>query len=193
MPILTMLLARLVLGELLTPRRMLAVALAMAGVAWALIGKEAGLGSGTLLGDAIMLGAAVVGSIYAVLCRRALSGRDPLVFTAQSALIGAGLLFLLAGVGGTMAEPPGLSAYGWLAAFYLGLVGGALSLWLWNLGLSRASATNVAVAVTVNPVAAMLFGSLLLGEPLTANLLVGLFLVIAGIVLIATSPGRRSA
>jgi drug/metabolite transporter (DMT)-like permease len=72
----------------------------------------------------------------------------------------------------------------------VGLIGGALSFLLWNVGLGRTSATNVAVAVTVNPVAAMLLGSLLLAEPLTANLLVGLVLVAAGIVLTATSQAR---
>jgi drug/metabolite transporter (DMT)-like permease len=190
MPILTMLLARLTIGERLTPRRMLAITLAMAGVAWALAGKEAGFGSGTLLGDVIMLGSAAVGSVYAILCRQALRGRDALVFTAQSALVGATLLLVLAGASGLLTELPRLSTPGWLTALYVGLIGGALSFLLWNVGLGRTSATNVAVAVTVNPVAAMLLGSLLLAEPLTANLLVGLVLVAAGIVLTATSQAR---
>ena len=186
MPVLTMLLARMTLGEPLTARRILGVLLAVAGVAWALTGQPGGLaGPGTGLGDAIMLGTAVVGSVYAVLCRRALVGRDPLVFTAQAALVGAALLVFLALAAGAFGQLPRLDGRGWLAALYLGLFGGALSFWLWNLGLGRTSATNVAVAVTVNPVSAMLFGSLLLAEPLTANLLGGLALVAAGILLTA--------
>jgi drug/metabolite transporter (DMT)-like permease len=194
MPVLTMLLARATLGERLTGRRVLGVVLAVAGVAWALAGQPAeGIGPGTGLGDAIMLGTAVVGSVYAVLCRRALAGRDPLVFTAQAGLAGAALLFLLALAGGALGELPRLDGRGWLAALYLGLFGGALSFWLWNLGLGRTSATNVAVAVTVNPVSAMLFGSLLLAEPLTADLLGGLVLVAAGILLTAVPAGGPAA
>jgi drug/metabolite transporter (DMT)-like permease len=189
MPILTMLLARITLGEPLTARRILGVLLAVAGVAWALAGQPDRAGPGTGLGDAIMLGTAVVGSIYAVLCRQALRDRDPLVFTAQAALVGAALLYLLAVTAGILDHPPRLGHVGWLAALYLGLFGGALSFWLWNLGLGRTSATNVAVAVTVNPVSAMLFGSLLLAEPLTANLLGGLALVAAGILLTAAPAG----
>jgi drug/metabolite transporter (DMT)-like permease len=138
----------------------------------------------------IMLGSAAVGSVYAILCRQALRGRDALVFTAQSALVGATLLLVLAGASGLLTELPRLSTPGWLTALYVGLIGGALSFLLWNVGLGRTSATNVAVAVTVNPVAAMLLGFLLLAEPLTANLLVGLVLVAAGIVLTATSQAR---
>jgi drug/metabolite transporter (DMT)-like permease len=188
MPVLTMLLARATLGEPLTGRRVLGVVLAVAGVAWALAGQPVGR-AGTGLGDAIMLGTAVVGSVYAVLCRRALVGRDPLVFTAQAALVGAALLVFLALAAGAFGQLPRLDGRGWLAALYLGLFGGALSFWLWNLGLGRTSATNVAVAVTVNPVSAMLFGSLLLAEPLTANLLGGLALVAAGILLTAAPVG----
>jgi drug/metabolite transporter (DMT)-like permease len=190
MPILTLLLARLVLGERLTARRILGVVLAMAGVAWALAGGPATVGAaGTGLGDLIMLGTAVVGAVYAVLCRRALVGRDPLAFTAQSALAGLVLLALLALTAGALDHLPGLGAGDWLVALYLGLVGGALSFWLWNIGLGRTSATNVAVAVTVNPVSAMLFGALLLAEPLTANLLGGFALVAGGIVLTALPAG----
>jgi drug/metabolite transporter (DMT)-like permease len=191
MPILTMLLARLALREPLSLRRVLGVVFAVAGVAWALAGEPGAIGHGTTRGDLIMLGTAVVGSVYAVLCRQALKGRDPLVFTAQAALVGALLLVVLAVATGILARPPRLGLPGWLAALYLGAVGGALSFWLWNLGLGRTSATNVAVAVTVNPMAAMLFGSLLLAEPLTANLVGGLALVAAGIALTAT-PAARS-
>ena len=185
MPILTLLLARLVLGERLTPRRLLGVMLAVAGVAWALAGGPPKAGAGTGLGDLIMLGTAVVGAVYAVLCRRALVGRDPLAFTAQSALVGILLLACLALATGILDHLPGLGPRDWLVALYLGLIGGALSFWLWNIGLGRTSATNVTVAVTVNPVSAMLFGALLLAEPLTANLLGGLTLVAGGIVLTA--------
>jgi drug/metabolite transporter (DMT)-like permease len=190
MPVLTMLLARLTLGEPLTPQRMAGVVLAMTGVAWALVGSASPVG-GTWLGDLIMLGTAGIGSIYAVLCRRLLRS-DPLLFTARAATLGTLLLASLMVATGGLARLPRLDATGWVVALYLGVLGGALSFWLWNVGLERTSATNVGVAVTVNPVSAMLFGALLLGEPLTPSLGLGLLLVVSGIVLTAMA-GRPAA
>ena len=52
--------------------------------------------------------------------------------------------------------------------------------------LERASPTRVANTMTVNPIAAGLLAAQLVGEPITANLVLGLIAVFAGI-WIATS------
>jgi drug/metabolite transporter (DMT)-like permease len=69
--------------------------------------------------------------------------------------------------------------------------GGAIGFWLWAYALGRTTPTLVSISVTVNPVAAALVGTLLLGEPIGWSLVVGLVTVLAGI-LIATT-GRRPA
>jgi len=66
---------------------------------------------------------------------------------------------------------------------------GALAFILWVLALQRATPTRVANTMTVNPVAAALVAAWLVDEPITANLVVGLVAVLAGIS-IATTPGR---
>jgi hypothetical protein len=58
------------------------------------------------------------------------------------------------------------------------------------LALERATPTRVANTMTVNPIAAGLLATLLVGEPITANLIVGLIAVFARI-WIATTGGRR--
>jgi len=69
---------------------------------------------------------------------------------------------------------------------YLGVGGGAAAFILWVLALERASPTRVANTMTVNPIAAGLLATQLVGEPITANLVLGLIAVFAGI-WIATS------
>lgn len=69
----------------------------------------------------------------------------------------------------------------WAAVGYLGVVGAALTFWLWSKGLERTTPTRVAVTVTVNPISSMTLGAALLGEPVTLRLLTGLGAVLAGI------------
>jgi drug/metabolite transporter (DMT)-like permease len=58
------------------------------------------------------------------------------------------------------------------------------------LALERATPTRVANTMTVNPIAAGLLATQLVGEPITPNLVLGLIAVFAGI-WIATSEIKR--
>lgn len=97
---------------------------------------------------------------------------------------------LVGSLTGSVAVLASLSTPQWIAGIYLGVGGGALALILWVLALQRASPTRVANTMTVNPVAAALLATQLVGEPITANLVLGLIAVFAGI-WIATMEGAR--
>lgn len=103
--------------------------------------------------------------------------------------MGAGAVVLvLAGlVKGSFAALDHFTTAQWIAG--LGAGGGALAFILWVMALARATPTRVANTMTVNPIAATLLAALLIGEPITANLLVGLLAVFAGI-WIATSEAK---
>jgi drug/metabolite transporter (DMT)-like permease len=58
------------------------------------------------------------------------------------------------------------------------------------MALERATPTRVANTMTVNPIAAGLLASQLVGEPITPNLVVGLAAVFAGI-WIATTGEKK--
>jgi len=93
-----------------------------------------------------------------------------------------------------MASELGVVVVGFLAgiiAGMLGVGGGALAFMLWVLALERASPTRVANTMTVNPIAAGLLATQLVGEPITLNLVVGLIAVFIGI-WIATTEGRKA-
>jgi drug/metabolite transporter (DMT)-like permease len=68
---------------------------------------------------------------------------------------------------------------------------GALAFILWVMALERATPTRVAATMTVNPLAAGLLATQLVGEPITPNLVVGLAAVFAGI-WIATTEAKKS-
>ena len=79
----------------------------------------------------------------------------------------------------------------WIAGIYLGVFGGALAFILWVLALQRTTPTLVANTMTVNPIAAGLLATQLVGEPITLNLVGGLIAVFAGI-WIATTDASQS-
>jgi drug/metabolite transporter (DMT)-like permease len=58
------------------------------------------------------------------------------------------------------------------------------------LALERATPTRVANTMTVNPIAAGLLATLLVGEPITPNLIVGLIAVFARIWIATTGGGK---
>ena len=75
-----------------------------------------------------------------------------------------------------------------MAGVYLGVGGGALAFILWVMALQRTTPTRVATTMTVNPIAAGLLATQLVGEPFTLNLVIGLVAVFAGIWLATTEP-----
>jgi drug/metabolite transporter (DMT)-like permease len=91
------------------------------------------------------------------------------------ALVMAGLLT------GRLAVLASFGPAQWYAGVYLGVAGGALAFILWVMALQRASPTRVANTMTVNPIAAGLLATQLVGEPFTSNLIVGLIAVFCGI------------
>jgi len=106
--------------------------------------------------------------------------------------MGAGAAVLVA-VGSLTGRIAILSVFGtpqWLAGLYLGIGGGALAFILWVMALERATPTRVANTMTVNPIAAGLLATQLVGEPITLNLIIGLIAVFAGI-WIATTEARK--
>jgi drug/metabolite transporter (DMT)-like permease len=78
----------------------------------------------------------------------------------------------------------------WIAALCIGFFGGAAAFYLWVYALERTTPTRVANTMTVNPVAASLLAAALIGEPLGANLLLGIGGVGAGIWLASTEGGK---
>ena len=58
------------------------------------------------------------------------------------------------------------------------------------LALQRATPTRVANTMTVNPIAAALLATELVGEPITPNLIVGLVAVFAGIWIATTQASK---
>lgn len=190
LPVLTMAAAAALGVERLTLRKTAGVLLAMLGVAVALLASLDAAPRGAWRGDLLMLGAALCMALYSVWSKPFIRRSGPIPFTVMAMGTGAAVLIAVTSLRGGFAPVAGFGPPQWAAVLYLGVVGGALTFFLWAFALERTTPTRVAVGVTVNPITASIVGTALLGEPIRWTLAAGLLTVALGIWL-ATTVRRR--
>jgi drug/metabolite transporter (DMT)-like permease len=181
LPLHTMVIAALLGIEPLTLRKSAGVGVAVLGVMAALAYGLSAAPPGAWRGELIMTGAVLCMAFYNVWSRPFIQRSSALGFLTVGMGAGAAALILVGALTGSIAVLRGFGTPQWIAGVYLGVGGGALAFILWVMALERATPTRVAATMTVNPVAAGLLATQLVGEPITANLVVGLGAVFAGI------------
>jgi drug/metabolite transporter (DMT)-like permease len=191
LPLHTMVVGALLGIEPLTLRKSVGVGIAVLGVVAALASGLSTAPLGAWRGELIMTGAVLCMAFYNVWSRPFMQRSSALGFLTVGMGTGAAALILVGSLTGSVATLSHLTPPQWIAGVYLGIAGGALAFILWVLALQRATPTRVANTMTVNPVAAALLATQLVGEPITPNLVLGLVAVFAGI-WIATSEIKKA-
>ncbi len=190
-PLLTVVLAAAFLGERVGVRHMVALPVALAGVAVVISGGELTRLEALRFshGDLLMLAATLSWALYNVLTRRFMPQGSPLAHTSW--IMAAGALALLAFALGSGSHVHALEP-GAAASMALMVVGGTVLAYLfWGMGIARLGAGRTAIFINLVPVFAMLTGALLGKLPSGAQLAGGL-LVLGGVV-IAMLPARPRA
>jgi len=178
------LLARVVLGERLTPRRLLAVALTLGGVA-----LVATAGGGPLrVGAAAVTWGLVAGFAYALyyLFGRRYFARHPapVVFAVALPVGALGLL--------PFVRFHEKTAAAWAAILFVAVVPTYFAYLLYAAGLRRTEATRAATVATMEPVVAAVAAYAAFGERLAPLAYVGAAVVLAGVLLAARGEPVRS-
>ena len=76
------------------------------------------------------------------------------------------------------------------ALFYQSIVTAAFGFVAWNTMLKRYGASTLHAFVFIMPVAGVVFSGLILGEPITSNLVIALFFIAVGILLVHVNPKK---
>jgi drug/metabolite transporter (DMT)-like permease len=176
--------------ERLTPTRIFAVCISVAG-AIIVITKgnvldvfHGGFGHGELY----IFGCVASWVIYSLLGKAVMKDLSPLLSVAYSVLIGTILLFPPAFANHALQQCLSYSLSQWLSLFYLGFFGTVLGfIWFYE-GIQRIGPMKAGLFINCVPISGVLLGFLILGEPLTPSLLVGLLCVIAGLYLMNRTP-----
>jgi drug/metabolite transporter (DMT)-like permease len=190
-PLLTALLAVAFLGERLATRHLVALPLALIGVAVVIsqgdMHKLEALSFAQ--GDLLMLVADLCWAMYNVLVRRYMPQGSPIAHTSWVMAAGAILLVLAALDSGT--HMSGLDGKAAIAMAVMVVGGTVLAYLFWGVGIARLGAARAAIFLNLVPVFAMLVGGFL-GTLPTSTQLVGGLLVLSG-VSISMFPSRRLA
>ena len=194
-PVLSTLLAVVLLGERPTARYLSGMLLALAGVGLTILPGREGAGGASLVGDGLLFVGTACFAAYTVLGRRACSGGGSLAVVAGSMRYGLLALapFVVGEVAVAGARLPDLDAV--LLLLYLGAGCSAAAYALWGYGLSRLPAGQVALLGNLE----LLFGLMvaaLLGEAFSPVQVAGGAAILAGIWLATTERrvcplGRR--
>ena len=187
LPLQTMIVGALLGIELLSRRKILGVLIAMSGVFAALASGLSKAPVGAWRGELLMTAAVLCMAFYNVWSRPFMRRSSPLGYLTVGMGAGAAVLVLFGTLSGRLAVVSTFNTAEWIAGVYLGVAGGALAFILWVLALARTTPTRVANTMTVNPIAASLVATQLVGEPITPNLIVGLVAVFAGIWIATTT------
>ena len=182
MPIWTLLLARVVLGERIKGMQWLAAASTLGGLL--LIISPWNLHASPL-GKALGIAAALCWAGATVLVKRfrVHHTMDPLVLTTWQMLIGTVPLVALALVVPERATQWNLPYVGALA--FMAVLSTAAGWWLWSYILQRVPAWEASLSVVGTPVVAIVSSTLLLGEQFKVAEVIGMVLIGAGLALLS--------
>jgi drug/metabolite transporter (DMT)-like permease len=191
LPLQTMLIGALLGAEPLTLRKSAGVGIAMLGVFAALASGLSQAPAGAWRGELIMTAAVLCMAVYNVLSRPLMQRSSALGFLAVGMGFGAAALTLVGVATGRISVLADFGPPQWIAGVYLGVGGGALAFILWVLALQRATPTQVANTMTLNPIAAALLATQLVDEPITLNLVIGVIAVCLGIWIATTGAAKQ--
>jgi drug/metabolite transporter (DMT)-like permease len=165
MPVWSVLLSRLALGEALTPRRMAGVAFGVAGVL-VLVLKDAARLDGAFAGALLMLCSALVWSIGTILQKRLPVGLPIAAFTGWMGLVGGIPIFALSFVfeRDKVLALHAVSLWPALGVLYNMFLVFIFGWWAWTKIVDRAPAGVAGLSSLMIPVVGVFSGMLFLGE-----------------------------
>lgn len=177
-PLWTAVLAHFALNERLTRIKLFGVLMAIVGL-YVLMGLQ---GVEDLSAAFIIIAGAVCMACSNIVVKLRLTTCNMIQLTTWQMVFGAAALIIY-----NVLVPQG--AVDWcaeavLCVLYNGALASALAFFLWNYVLTHIEASTASIATLVAPVVGVLGGVLILGEPFTAYIVLGIVLIFAGILIV---------
>ncbi len=170
-------------GDRITPKKILGIVLGFIGVSFILFQKQ-GMTADLRLGDLLTLTSVILWAINAVYTKRILSGFTPFHLVLYPGILSVPLFLAEA----ALWDAPMVSVVSSgviLSMIYQGFVTAALGFVLWMELLSRYGAVALHSYVFILPVAGVVSGGLILGEPVVSgHILLALTFIVLGIIVV---------
>jgi drug/metabolite transporter (DMT)-like permease len=181
--------------ERLRPMVMTGIVLSFVGIALLIAGGRGEISwrSGTLLGDLMILLAAMMWAVYTLGGKPLLGRYSPLKLNALTMIPGTTLLALLSIPQLAAQNWPAVTAGAWAALAYSTTFAVVVAYVLWYTSVQRVGGARTAVYSNLTPVVASLVSWALMKESLTPAQIVGAAVVITGILLARRGARERRA
>jgi DME family drug/metabolite transporter len=188
-PLTIAVLARVVLGERLSPRTVVALAVGIFGTALLIIGPRGvtEVGPRFATGVALALTAGVAYAVYVVIAKGSVVRTPPLPLATMTFLTGA---VWLSPVLLWMEAPARQVVMGWPLLLYLGIVTTGLAYAAYTTGLTTVSAAAAGIVSLLEPLTATILGVVIFDERLGALGVVGAGLLAGALILLVREEAR---
>jgi drug/metabolite transporter (DMT)-like permease len=183
-------LAAMFLGERVTGRQLVGIAISIGGVV-VITGAGGGASAAAVLGDLLIAASTVAWAGYTLLGKRLAPRHTAGTIATAGICWGVVLLLPLAVIEALVVSPPELSLLGVAALAYLGVAASAVTFLLWNYALNSVGASVAGTFLNLIPVFGLAF-ALLAGESISLTQLGGAAAVGCGVWLAATRRSSRS-
>jgi len=191
---LVVLLAAMLLRETVTRPAILAIVVALGGLA-VLAGVGTGGNGGTAAGDLLVAGGVLSASLYTIVAKRFDDGSDALSLTTWQFTVAAIVSLLVTIVRWAAAPRTGTVSAAprfWLVAVLVGAGGFGLSFLLFNMVIVQVDAGRAAVVLNLIPVFGVASAVAFLGEGMNARDGVGAVLIGSSVVYFAVADQREA-
>jgi len=170
----------------LAPMAGLALGLAGVGLLSGLGTHSSGAAGASGWGVALILAAAAAWALGTIMASRVTIPASPVLASGMELLSGGVMLLVLSGATGEFGSLrlAQVSAASWLALGYLTVIGSIVAFSAYGIAVRTLPTATVATYAYVNPVIAVLLGSLILNERLTPATLGGGALIVGAVVLV---------
>lgn len=175
-------------GDRMTPRKFIGILLGFAGVFF-IFAEDLGLTADLRVGDLAVLGATIIWSCNSVYVKRVIDDFDPFHLVLYP-MVFAVPVFFLAGYFADARMISELSIAVIASMGYQALVTASFGFVAWNTLLQKYGAVALHSFIFLMPVSGVVLGGWILSEPITANILLALVLISAGILVVHVNPRR---
>lgn len=188
-PVFVALLSVVARTDVLTPLKLLGVIVSFGGVAIVVASGPGLTLGGSLVGEAITLGAAFCWGIYTAYAAPYVRHHSPLRATTWATVAGTAVLLPIGAVQLAALEALPLGADVLFAVVYSGMIAAGLSNVIVLNGVKLVGPTRTAALQFLVPALAVAFAAILLAEPIRPGQVLGGLVIVAGVLLTRRVPG----
>jgi drug/metabolite transporter (DMT)-like permease len=180
----------LLFGDRLTPLRVLGIACALSGAVTVISNGHplTLLSDGITQGDLFLIGCVASWVVYTLVGKIVMADLSPFAATTYACLVGTPLFIVPAMREGFLTKIGAIAPVAWFSVVYLAVLGTVVAFCWYYEGLRAIGPARASIFINLVPVVAVLFGVLLLNEPLTPALIIGGLLVVFGVFLTNRRP-----